>query len=101
MCSALLSLSKCTHLFNQKSFIIIFHSIEKIHIKYNYNKNEKNKNFDLIIKDIFDSYHKFFAPNETNNSSENNSYEIEYKNEKIEKQNLLCSAINTMLIQNH
>ena len=98
MCSALLSLSKCTHLFNQKSFIIIFHSIEKIHIKYNYNKNEKNKNFDLIIKDIFDSYHKFFAPNEMNNPSENNSYEIEYKNEKIEKQNLLCSAINTMFI---
>ena len=95
ICSSLLSLSKCTHFFNQKSFILIFHTIEKIHIKYNYNKNEKNKNVDLIIKDIFQSYQKFFTPNELDNNPNN---EIEYKNEKIEKENLLCSAINTMFI---
>ena len=95
ICSSLLSLSKLTHIFNQKSFILIFHTIEKIHIKYNYIKNEKSKNVDLIIKDIFQSYQKFFTPNELENNSKK---EIEYKNDKIEKENLLCSAINTMFI---
>lgn len=99
VCSSLLSLSKCTHFFNQNSFIIIFSTIEKIHIKYNFKKNEEKKNFDLIIKDIFTSYQKFFSSNEEqSNSNDINSNEIEYKNETIEKENLLCSAINTMFI---
>ena len=98
VCSSLLGLSKCTHFFNHKSFILIFHTIEKIHIKYNYNKNEKNKNVDLIIKDIFQSYQKFFAPNEVENNLNEKNNDIEYKNDKIEKENLLCSAINTMFI---
>ena len=99
ICSSLLNLSKYISFYNEKSFVNIFYTIEKIHIKYNFNKNEKNKNVDLIIKDIFQSYQKFFTPNELeNNINENNFQEIEFKNEKLEKQNLLCSAINTMFI---
>jgi hypothetical protein len=96
ICSSLLNISKFTSFFNEKSFVTIFHTIEAIHIKYNYNKNEKNKNIDLIIKDIFQSYQKFFSP--LDNNENDNSREIEFKNEKLEKQNLLCSAINTMFI---
>ena len=100
ICSSLLSLSKFTQFFNQNSFFIIFNTIEKIHIKYNYNKKENNQNVDLIIKDIFQSYQKFFTPKDLENNLEdkNNSNDIEYKNEKIEKENLLCTAINTMFI---
>ena len=99
VCSSLLSLSKCTNFFNKDSFIIIFHTIEKIHIKYNFKKSEEKKDFDLIIKDIFTSYQKFYTSNEEeNNTNQKYINDIEYKNEKIEKENLLCSAINTMFI---
>ena len=99
ICSSLLSLSKFTHFFNQKSFTLIFHTIEIIHIKYNYNnKNQKNQNVDLIIKDIFQSYQKFFTPKELENNLNHKNNEIEFKNEKLEKENLLCSTINTMFI---
>ena len=99
ICSSLLSLSKCTNFFNQDSFTIIFHTIEKIHIKYNFKKNEEKKDFDLIIKDIFTSYHKFYTSNkDENNLNQDNIYDVEFKNEKIEKENLLCSAINAMFI---
>ena len=99
ICSSLLSLSKCTNFFNQNSFIIIFHTIEKIHIKYNLKKNEEKKDFDLIIKDIFTSYQKFYTSNEDEiSSNQKNKNDVEFKNEKIEKENLLCSAINTMFI---
>ena len=99
ICFSLLSLSKCTNFFNQDSFIIIFHTIEKIYIKYNLKKNEEKKDFDLIIKDIFKSYQKFYTSNEDeNNTNQKYEEEVEYKNEKIEKENLLCSVINTMFI---
>ena len=100
ICSSLIGLSKCTHFFNRKSFIIIFHTIEKIHINYNYNKEERNqnKNVDLIIKDIFQSYQKFFTTNELEKNLDEKSNDIEYRSDKIEKENLLCSAINTMFI---
>jgi len=99
ICSSLLSLSKCTNFFNKDSFIIIFHTIEKIHIQYNLKKNEEKKDFDLIIKDIFASYQKYYTSNKDENlTNQKYTNEVEYKNEKIEKENLLCSTINTMFI---
>ena len=89
ICSSILSLSKFTQFFNKKEFIIIFQTIEKIYIKYN---TESKKNYDLIIENIFKSYQKFFSENDSINK------DIEYKNEKKEKENLLISTINNMFI---
>ena len=89
ICSSILSLSKFTQFFNKKEFIIIFQTIEKIYIKYN---TESKKNYDLIIENIFKSYQKFFSENDSINK------DIEYKNEKKEKEYLLISTINNMFI---
>ena len=89
ICSSLLSLSKFTLFYDIKEFVLIFQTIEKIYIKYN---NDSKHNFDLIIENIFKSYQKFFSDNDLINK------DIEYKNEKKEKENLLISTINNMFI---
>ena len=89
ICSSILSLSKFTQFYDKKEFILIFQTIEKIYIKYN---NESKHNFDLIIENIFKSYQKFFSENDLINK------DIEYKNGKKEKENLLISTINNMFI---
>ena len=89
ICSSVLSLSKFTQFFNKKEFIILFQTIEKIYIKYN---TESKKNYDLIIENIFKSYQKFFSEDDLINK------DIEYKNEKKEKEYLLISTINNMFI---
>ena len=89
VCSSILSLSKFTHFFDKKNFVLIFQTIEKIYIKYN---NESKENFDLIVENIFKSYQKFFSENDTITK------DIEYRDEKKEKENLLISTINNMFI---
>ena len=89
VCSSILNLSKFTHIFDKKNFVLIFQTIEKIYIKYN---NESKENFDLIVENIFKSYQKFFSENDTITK------DIEYRDEKKEKENLLISTINNMFI---
>ena len=89
VCSSILSLSKFTQFFDKKNFVLLFQTIEKIYIKYN---NESKENFDLIIENIFKSYNKFFTENDSINK------DIEYRDEKKEKENLLISTINNMFI---
>ena len=88
-CSSILSLSKFTQFYDKKNFILIFQTIEKIYIKYN---NDYKKNFDIIVENIFKSYQKFFTENDSIKQ------DIEYKNEKKEKENLLISTINNIFI---
>ena len=89
VCSSILNLSKYTQFFDKKDFVLIFKTIEKIYINYNNNSKE---NFDLIIENIFKSYQRFYSENDLNNK------DIEYKNEKKEKENLLITGINNIFI---
>ena len=89
VCSSILSLSKFIQFFNKTNFVLIFQTIEKIYIKYN---DESKDNYDFIIEDIFKSYKTFYSGDHLVNK------EVEYKNEKKEKENLLISTINSMFI---
>ena len=49
ICSSILNISKYPKFFDQKDFVLIFKTIEKIYIKYNNNSKE---NYDLILENI-------------------------------------------------
>ena len=82
ICSSILNLSKYPKFFDQKDFVLIFKTIEKIYIKYNNNSKE---NYDLILENI-KSYQNLYSERNLINT------------DKREKENLLVSGINNIFI---